>query len=113
MIDRLALVIMPGEPSFAAVVDVTFTLRKDTLKLHGSVEFVDGQLDLSVATDTAWRDPFGIRGLTIEAAAFQPALKKGALATSLGGTIKLGTVRTPSGSRRRSSSTRARSSCRM
>lgn len=87
-LDSLSVTIRPFQTYLSLAMDVTVNLFNHSLGLSGAMTVAGADVQLSLRTTTAWVEPFGIRGLTLQAVAMGFVLDN--LAVNLQGQVLLG-----------------------
>ncbi|MBX3659878.1 MAG: hypothetical protein KF740_15705 [Ramlibacter sp.] len=87
-LDSVSVTIRPFQTYLSLATDVTVDLFGHSLGLSGAMTVAGADVELSLRTTTAWVEPFGIRGLTLQAVAVGFVLDN--LAVSLQGQVLLG-----------------------
>lgn len=87
-LDSLSVTIYPFQAYLNLAMDVTVNLFNHRLGLSGAMTVAGADVQLSLRTTTAWVEPFGIRGLTLQAVAMGFVLDN--LAVNLQGQVLLG-----------------------
>lgn len=84
----LSVTIRPFQESLLLAMDVTFDIHGHQLGLEGAIDVEGADVQISLLTTTPWVEPFGIKGLTLQAMAVGFVLDN--LAVNLLGQVKLG-----------------------
>lgn len=87
-LDSLSVTIRPFQTYLNLSMDVTVALFGHSMGLSGAMTVAGADVQLSLRTTTAWVEPFGIRGLTLQAVAMGFVLDN--LAVNLQGQVLLG-----------------------